>query len=66
VDYTDGSKFKGTMLNGRKHGENCEFIFADGDKFTGEFENEEYKQGTFESKSGLRYQGGFLNGMKEG
>jgi hypothetical protein len=54
------------MLNGRKHGENCELIFADGDKFTGEFDNEEFKHGTFESKSGLRYQGGFFNGMKEG
>lgn len=39
VDYSDGSRFKGTMLNGLKHGENCEFTFADGDKFTGEFEN---------------------------
>ena len=66
VDYSDKSKFKGTMLNGRKHGENCELIFGDGDKFTGEFDNEQFKHGTFESKTGLRYQGGFFNGMKEG
>ena len=66
VTYIDGPKFKGTMVNGRKHGSNCEFYFADGDKFTGEFEEDEFKSGTFESNAGLRYKGGFMKGMKEG
>lgn len=66
VAYVDGSRFKGTMQDRRKHGPNCEFVLANGDKFTGEFGNDEYKQGTFESRSGLRYEGAFEKGMKEG
>lgn len=48
------------MLNGLKHGDNCEFYFADGDKYLGSFENDEFKNGTFEGK-GMQYKGDYLN-----
>jgi len=28
------------MLEGKKHGTNCEYKFADGDRFVGEFEKD--------------------------
>ena len=37
VNYGDGSKFVGTMEEGKKSGELCEFWFPNGDKFTGRF-----------------------------
>jgi hypothetical protein len=66
VHYSDGSIFAGYMKQGHKHGQNCEFTFPDGDKFKGEFEEDNFKDGTYESAGGIYYQGKFKRGLKHG
>ena len=40
IHFRDGSKYSGFMQNGKKHGPTSEYIFPNGDKFMGQFEND--------------------------
>ena len=66
IAYSDRSYYQGRLLNNKKHGDNCEFTFPDGDKFIGEFSEDEFKQGTLEYANGVYYKGTFRNGVKDG
>lgn len=55
VSYADKSFYRGYMVNGEKSGPNGEYIFADGDRFVGSFEKDQFSQGTYESRDGSKY-----------
>lgn len=66
IVYSNGSKYEGAMLNGKKHGYGV-FTFANGDSYVGEFRND-LRDGTgiYIYKSGARYDGGFRSGKRQG
>ena len=41
-------------------------MFADGDKFVGEFANDQFKKGVYTAKDGSVYKGSFRAGLKHG
>ena len=59
ITYADGSVYKGDMKNGVRMGANSEFIFNDGEKFTGEFDSGQghLGHGTVKKSDGTSYQG---------
>ena len=54
------------MIDGKKSGPNAEFKFNDGDRFVGDFKEDEFSKGIYEAKDGSRYEGDFKNGKKHG
>ena len=46
INYDDGSKYIGEILNGKRHGEGA-YIWPDGRKYVGEFENNRATGGWF-------------------
>ncbi len=66
VNYSDGSTYSGTIVDGRKHGTG-RFVFANGDEYAGEFRNDLREgRGVYHYASGARYDGEFLAGKRQG
>lgn len=57
IQYLDGGSYNGYIVDRQKHGVNCEFQYADGDKFVGEFVNDQFKKGVYTTKDGSSYSG---------
>ena len=66
INYRDGSKYKGYMERGFKHGPAAEYTFPDGDRFMGTFECDKFTSGVYENANGERYEGSFDNGQMDG
>jgi hypothetical protein len=63
---SDGSYYKGQMLNGRADGQGIR-IFQDGRRYEGNFKNGALEgQGIYVSRDGGRYEGEFHNGKPDG
>jgi len=67
LKFKDGAVYKGGKKNDKSHGKGS-LIFAEGDKYVGDFENGDFNgQGTMYDKDGtVIYSGKWINGDPEG
>ena len=64
--YTDGNKYIGEWICGKREGFGYLF-FADGDCFQGDWKNNKREgHGIYQFSEGARYEGNFVSSMKEG
>ena len=61
INYTDGSKYVGTLKNGKRDGKGT-YTYKDGGKYEGEWKNNDFHgQGTLTQKDGGKYEGEWKN-----
>lgn len=66
MTYSNGDKYEGSWVNGKKHGFGI-YIYSDKSKYEGEWANDMRNgKGTYESMEGDRYVGEWVNDKKEG
>lgn len=66
IDYPDGARYKGYILNGKLHGQGT-FYFASGNTYEGEWKNnKQHGKGKFYWITGDSYEGDFKNGLQHG
>ena len=66
VTYTDGSRYEGEILNGKRHGRGI-YVWSDGTRYTGDWrDGRKHGQGTYIWANGHRYAGEFRNDRRTG
>jgi hypothetical protein len=66
-EFRDGSVYVGGFAQGRRHGENATFTYANGDEYRGAFENDrKHGRGAYRWRDGSRYIGLWSNDQRCG
>jgi hypothetical protein len=66
-EYRDGSIYVGGFAQGRRHGENATFTYANGDEYRGAFENDrKHGRGAYRWRDGSRFIGLWSNDQRCG
>ena len=66
IHYSNGDKFMGDILNGKKHGRGI-YTWANGSEYNGEwYDDRQQGHGSFTYTTGSKYVGEFARGMKHG